>query len=972
MKAALRGAVAAIATICSGASAWESQLLPLNSITGKYEAQPVSYAGRNWTLLDYSYAGYGLGTTSLASGIPCNSVSITGTGDITTELQNAVNSVGSAGGGTVIIPAGRFSVGRSIEIPYSKVSIAGAGSGLTFLAIPSTYDPLMDDGEGVFTFGKALGAWNKAWVDRGNTLAEVSQVVQEGADHVDVLDASSVSVGAWVMVTQYHWPAFSQRNSGGAWPSYAGFPAATSADREASFAYLRQVTAKTGTRLQLDAPIPWTLDPANNPIKLRDAQNPSWIRAKTNAGVAGLSIEFEDNHSAADGRPAGAGVYFEGVRDGWVYDVQVRNFPRYGLYLDTAARITVLDSAFYQAQDYSGDGYGYGVNVKSSQNILVRRARAEDTRHGFTSRGSLTSLLVITQSVSALARLNDDTHYGMSQGVLWDAHRLNYGSGLHGIYRGTLSAGAHETVGSDVYWNVQGDGARGGWYGGSLQLNPSSDGWGVAVGPTGLDVFDAGATLGTGDRINAVAGLQTGSAIESAGPGSRDRNALYEGVGQGGLAPSSLHETQRGNRLTRPTADFSTACGAAPVKGAFTPALYSGSGVLVFDSDHLGYTPNYGSGCTGCDVDSGAQNLTAGGRESFAIQMSSTNYAIGGSFRGLTRNTGDFASVRLAVYPTQAGLQFRLRLSQESLPEGSNSSRGDYTVSGLTANQWNTITVPMTAYAAGSFNSVALRSLGSASTSAFYMDDVVLQPASGGTGIASVSPSTLAYGNQLINTTSAAQSVTVTNTGSASLTVSGVTLTGTHPGDYSIASNSCTAPVAAGQSCSVGVKFAPTTTGSRTASLQIASDASNGTQSVPLAGEGIAPLATPSPGSLNFGDQAVNTYVNGMLVMASTSSPRTVTVSNTGTSVLHVSSVWISGPNANDFFIQSNTCGSAAVPSGGSCSMSLTFSPNYTGARSATLSIASDALNGTQSVGLSGVGTGYCVTQLGAVSCVPH
>ena len=230
---------AVAAVVCVQTLAWESQLFPKNVSTGKYETAAVSFGGRSWRLLDYSYAGYRLGVDPLATAIPCTSITLAGTGDIANELQQAVNTIGAGGGGTVIIPAGHYTLSHSIGVPYDNVSIVGAGSGLTFLGIPAAYAPSSDIDEGVFTLGKAIGGWNKGWLDRGNTLATVSGIVSEGDNFVDVQDASAVAVGAWVSIQQYFWSALSQRNSGGVWTAYAGFPDSATADREASFSYLR-------------------------------------------------------------------------------------------------------------------------------------------------------------------------------------------------------------------------------------------------------------------------------------------------------------------------------------------------------------------------------------------------------------------------------------------------------------------------------------------------------------------------------------------------------------------------------------------------------------------------------------------------------------------------------------------------------------------------------------------------------------
>ncbi|HEV3112896.1 MAG TPA: hypothetical protein VGY99_20610, partial [Candidatus Binataceae bacterium] len=73
-------AVAGCCSLPSPAQSWNSQLLP--NVSGKFTPQMVSFAGRSWSLDDYSYVGYYLGTKSLGL-LPCNEVNVTATGDIT-------------------------------------------------------------------------------------------------------------------------------------------------------------------------------------------------------------------------------------------------------------------------------------------------------------------------------------------------------------------------------------------------------------------------------------------------------------------------------------------------------------------------------------------------------------------------------------------------------------------------------------------------------------------------------------------------------------------------------------------------------------------------------------------------------------------------------------------------------------------------------------------------------------------------
>ncbi len=112
-----------------------------------------------------------------------------------------------------------------------------------------------------------------------------------------------------------------------------------------------------------------------------------------------------------------------------------------------------------------------------------------------------------------------------------------------------------------------------------------------------------------------------------------------------------------------------------------------------------------------------------------------------------------------------------------------------------------------------------------------------------GTGVTqatavTIAPTTLTFPNTQVSSISKAQTVTITNTGTATLDITGITVTG----DFT-ETNTCGAvfnALAVGQSCSVSVVFAPTASGSRTGSLSIADNATGSPQAVALSGEGLA------------------------------------------------------------------------------------------------------------------------------------
>jgi hypothetical protein len=96
----------------------------------------------------------------------------------------------------------------------------------------------------------------------------------------------------------------------------------------------------------------------------------------------------------------------------------------------------------------------------------------------------------------------------------------------------------------------------------------------------------------------------------------------------------------------------------------------------------------------------------------------------------------------------------------------------------------------------------------------------------------STNPSSLTFASQALNTTSGARAVTVTNTGNAAASVSGVTVSG----DYT-QTNNCTT-IAIGASCTVNVSFRPTASGTRTGTVTLTSNATNSPTSVALSGTG--------------------------------------------------------------------------------------------------------------------------------------
>jgi Astacin (Peptidase family M12A)/Abnormal spindle-like microcephaly-assoc'd, ASPM-SPD-2-Hydin/Transmembrane protein 131-like N-terminal len=215
-----------------------------------------------------------------------------------------------------------------------------------------------------------------------------------------------------------------------------------------------------------------------------------------------------------------------------------------------------------------------------------------------------------------------------------------------------------------------------------------------------------------------------------------------------------------------------------------------------------------------------------------------------------------------------------------------------------------------------------------------------------GTGVAppiSLSPASIAFGNETVGVP-VAKPVTVTNNGTSAISVTSITVTGANTVSFQ-QTNNCGSSIAATSSCTISVTFKPTGTGARSASITLMD--SIGTQNVPLTGTGVAAPITLTPTSIAFGNETVNVPVS-----------KPITVKNNETSAIAVTSITVTGANTVSFQ-QTNTCGSS-IPASGTCTITVTFRPTGTGARSASVTLSDSA--GTQSVPLTGTGVAAPIT----------
>lgn len=267
-------------------------------------------------------------------------------------------------------------------------------------------------------------------------------------------------------------------------------------------------------------------------------------------------------------------------------------------------------------------------------------------------------------------------------------------------------------------------------------------------------------------------------------------------------------------------ADFAqtNSCGASLASGAscsinvtFTPTNTGSRTAYVSLSDDAPNSPQ-------------TVNLTGSGATSVSFSPKSINF--------VSRVVGS-TSLPVTVTVTNKGNSLAIQTISISGP-----NTGDFA-------ETNNCGSPLGAGASCSISITFAPSAGGSRTASLAVYDgdptspqVVSLTGTGTTAPAvTLSPGSLTFGNQVVGTKSAAQAVTLTNRGSASLNFTSIAITGQNSTDFT-QTNNCGASLAASASCTINVTFTPDKANNRAASMKITDNASPSTQTVSLSGTG--------------------------------------------------------------------------------------------------------------------------------------
>ena len=528
------------------AQTWRSALYPQD-----WTPPVASSFARDKLIQDFSYAGYRRGeaeiptpTTRLRNAVTVDGADPTGATDSTTAIQTALDAVGNAGGGVVLLPPGTYRISlptaqSSSVLRFAKdhTILRGSGSGRTFLLNHSTK---MRSKSVLFVRGND----NPSALSSTPLTADVLTPVKR----LQVADAKSFRVGDIVSV---RWD-FTQ-----AWIDEHGQTAVwtAGANAPASAIYQREVMAVNAAEGWIETDIP-----ARYYHRVRDRARVEKYNSRIEeCGIEGLSIGNVQHPGKGwqsdDYQVPGTGgydvhaswvIHLSRARNCWVRDVHsyqpagnssTCQILSNGIQLAISSNITLRNCSMKRPQYGGSGGNGYMFRMTHGNDCLVDRCLADFSRHGFVNShaGSSGNVFHKCEDRHTKSSTGDtgyiqtggdgsDNHMHFSHSSLWDqchAHE-SWWEAVHRGWNHQALAAAH-----CVYWNTSGSG--------SAAVN------GGKIVRSGQARY--GYVIGTHGAQHGIELRSTGKSLPL---------DIAEGEGKGRtLSPSSLYQDQLARRLGR-------------------------------------------------------------------------------------------------------------------------------------------------------------------------------------------------------------------------------------------------------------------------------------------------------------------------------------------------------------------------------------------------------------------------------------
>jgi len=408
--------------------------------------------------------------------------------------------------------------------------------------------------------------------------------------------------------------------------------------------------------------------------------------------------------------------------------------------------------------------------------------------------------------------------------------------------------------------------------------------------------------------------------------------ATVTATGRGGVAPPmgtvSFYNTTSGGNCSGGGSLLGTSA-LVPATACTTSCKAIAS--LVQTGSQIGGTGAGAQTITACFSGDGANDAASDGTASVTVQAGATaNFTLSASPNTVSVAQGASGTSTITVTDVN-GFTGSVSLTASGLPTGVTA-----TFNPTSTASTSTLTLAASATAATGTVTVTIKGVSGSLTNTTTLSLTV--NASTGTPTITLTPASLAFGNVIVDATSAAKNVTLKNTGTATLNISSIVPSG----DFALKTSSkpCGSTLAAAKTCVISVTFTPKALGALTGNITITDNASGSPQTVPLTGTGTV-QATLTPATATYAAQTVGT----------TSAAKVFTLANKQSVAL--TSIAIS--TTGEFSVSTTTC-TASLAAKTSCKISVVFKPTATGTLSGSLQVADDAFGSPQTSTLKGTG----------------
>ncbi len=588
-----------------------------------------------------------------------------------------------------------------------------------------------------------------------------------------------------------------------------------------------------------------------------------------------------------------------------------------------------------------------GMLIANAQNFAISSNSIRGVLSGATSSSTMTGI-----------QLANTINTGLISGnQISDIKQINTaGWGSNGIFLGAASLTSSVTVANNFISDVTSFGFAG--------VGAADNGYGIVVGSGGgYNVYYNSVSLGTNQTAagSITAGINVLSGIAASAVDLRNnivantqmvgtRYAVYVASTAGAGVFTNINYNdyfaQNVGFLTSPRvtlADWQAATTQDANSVAVDPLFVSQTDLHLQSSPVLSPVESAGTPIAGITTDIDGETRPAATPDIGADELTSnltitpTTVAFG------SQPVASTSSEMTVVLANTGALSLNVTtLDAPSAPfvrtvSGTCASTTPITIAGGSSCTLTYTFAPTMATAANQVLTVTSNGPGSGT---------ITLTGTGVQGNLTISTSTVAFGNQLVGSTSSTMTVTLANTGNASLDVTGLTAAAapfTRTGTGTC--GPVTITIAAGGSCTLIYTFSPTAAVTSNQSLTVTAN-SPGSGTIALSGTGVQGNLTITPTSVPFGNQTANT----------TSAAMTVTLANTGNASLIVTGL----TTATTPFARTGTGTCGALPitiaASASCNLMYTFTPTATGAANQTLTVTANA-PGSGTIALSGTGT---------------